>query len=48
LHLADLPYDESFTAAMINGKTIVEYTSNELTDRLKQAWEIIKQTVTKK
>ena len=41
-HLADLPYDESFTAAMTEGKTIVEYKPNQIADLLKETWEKIK------
>ncbi|MCD6366862.1 MAG: ATP-binding protein [Bacteroidales bacterium] len=41
-HLADLPYDESFTDAMTVGKTIVEYKPNKIADLLKEAWEKIK------
>ena len=41
-HLADLPYDESFTAAMTEGKTIVEYKPNQIADLLKETWKKIK------
>jgi len=43
LHLANLPYDETFTTAMTEGKTIVEYTQNSLTDEIVKSWEMIKQ-----
>jgi len=43
LHLANLPYDESFTKAMTEGKTIVEFTQNSLTDEIVKSWEMIKQ-----
>lgn len=45
LHLADLPYEESFTKAMIQGKSIVEIGDNKAADILKNSWEIIKQRV---
>jgi MinD superfamily P-loop ATPase len=42
VHLADLPYDENFTKAMVNGMTIVEYEQSELKNKLSQTWEKIK------
>jgi MinD superfamily P-loop ATPase len=42
VHLADLPYDENFTKAMVNGMTIVEYDQSELKNKLSQTWEKIK------
>lgn len=42
MHLANLPYDETFTKAMTVGKTIVEYTQNSLTDEIVKSWEMIK------
>lgn len=44
VHIASLPYDESFTAAMTKGKTIVEYEDNLLKEKLIESWEKIKQT----
>jgi len=41
-HLADIPYDENFTKAMVNGMTIIEYDQNELKKILSQTWEKIK------
>ena len=41
-HIANLPYDESFTKAMTNGKTIVEYDHEELRDRIVESWEKVK------
>ncbi len=42
-HIASLPYDENFTAAMTQGKTIVEYDENNLNEILTQSWAKIKQ-----
>lgn len=42
-HLADLPYDESFTKAMTIGQTIVEYEHKNITYLLNEAWEKVKQ-----
>jgi len=42
LHLANLPYDEEFTKAMTNCKTIVESEKSTITPILKQAWDRIK------
>lgn len=36
--LAELPYDENFTKAMIEGKTIVEFDDGILKQRLTDAW----------
>ena len=44
-HIASLPYDESFTDAMVNGKTIVEYSQNSIKEIITKGWETIKQTV---
>lgn len=41
-HLTDLPYNEDFTRAMTQGKTIVEYEQGELTALLKESWGKIK------
>jgi len=41
-HLADIPYDENFTKAMVNGMTIIEYDQNDLKKILSQTWEKIK------
>ena len=43
-HIASLPYDESFTEAVVNGLTIVEYSQNSIKETIKQSWETIKQT----
>lgn len=42
IHIADLPYDENFTKAMIQGKTIVEYGEDELNSLINSSWEKIK------
>ena len=42
-HLVDLPYNENFTKAMTMGQTVVEFDDRNLTSRLKEAWEKIKQ-----
>ncbi|MFA5417782.1 MAG: ATP-binding protein [Bacteroidales bacterium] len=44
-HLADLPYDESFTRAMTQGQTIIEYDQNSIKTLLTASWERIKQLV---
>ncbi len=36
--LAEIPYDEKFTAAMTNGKTVVEY-DKQLGKILSESWE---------
>ncbi len=42
--LAELPYDETFTAAMTDGKTIVEFSDGELQKLIRQSWEKIKES----
>jgi len=42
IHLDDLPYDENFTKAMVNGMTIVEYDKDELKNNILVIWEKIK------
>jgi MinD superfamily P-loop ATPase len=41
VHLASLPYDESFTESMTKGETIVEYSANHLTDMIVNGWNKI-------
>ena len=48
VHIANLPYDESFTKAMTNGQTIVEYSDNHLKDLITDSWNTIKQNVNNK
>ncbi|RLD67820.1 MAG: (4Fe-4S)-binding protein [Bacteroidetes bacterium] len=45
VHIANLPYDESFTKAMTLGQTIVEYSNSNLTKLLTESWEKIKQSL---
>lgn len=40
-HISDLPYDESFTAAMTQGKTIIESNSETLKNILSDSWKNI-------
>jgi len=43
LHVANLPYDETFTESMTYGQTIVEYSDNDLTGIISDSWNKIKQ-----
>jgi len=43
VHISSLPYDETFTRAMINGQTIVEYSQNGLKKILSKSWEKVKE-----
>lgn len=43
VHIASLPYDETFTRAMTKGQTIVEYGQNHLAEILEESWEKVKQ-----
>lgn len=43
MHIANLPYDETFTKAMTMGKTIVEYSHNNLTKTISRSWKKITQ-----
>ena len=45
IHLASLPYDESFTKAMTDCKTIVELDENIIKETIKKSWTEIKQIV---
>ena len=47
IHISNLPYDETFTKAMINGQTIVEYNQNDLNKILTESWETIMNIVLK-
>lgn len=42
IHISNLPYDETFTKAMTNGQTIVEYDDANLKNILVNSWEKIK------
>ncbi|MCO5266509.1 MAG: ATP-binding protein [Lentimicrobium sp.] len=44
-HISDLPYDENFTKAMTQGKTIVEFDNGQLKNTLTDSWNKIKQLV---
>ena len=43
VHLANLPYDENFTKAMTDCKTIVEIEDNKIKNILTQTWDKIKE-----
>ena len=45
IHLTDLPYNETFTKAMTECKTIVEFDNGEISDKLKNTWEKIREIV---
>ncbi len=42
IHISNIPYDENFTKAMVNGKTIVEHDQGNLKNSLIESWEKIK------
>ena len=42
MHLANLPYDETFTKAMTVGKTIIEYADNSLKESIIGSWNRLK------
>lgn len=42
-HIASLPYDETFTQAMTNGQTIVEFGESKVKEILEQSWDKIKE-----
>jgi MinD superfamily P-loop ATPase len=41
LHISNLPYDEAFTMAMTNGKTIVEYDQGAIHKIITESWQKI-------
>ena len=45
LHISSLPYDESFTDAMISGKTIVEFDKTNIKTIVTESWNKILQTI---
>lgn len=47
VQLTNLPYDESFTAAMTLGQTIVEYNQGQLASLMLASWETIKLILSK-
>jgi MinD superfamily P-loop ATPase len=44
-HLCNLPYDDNFSKAMIDGKTIVEYDNGLLKSRIEASWFRIKELI---
>jgi len=40
--ISSLPYDETFTQAMTNGQTIVEYNGNNLKTIIEESWKKVK------
>ena len=42
--LPEIPYDEQFTAAITNGKTVVEWDT-DLGERIRHCWQEIMQLV---
>ncbi|MDZ7822497.1 MAG: hypothetical protein U5N26_12215 [Candidatus Marinimicrobia bacterium] len=40
-HLADIPYDETFTRAMVSGKTMTEFTGSRVREILESTWNKI-------
>ncbi len=40
-----LPYDETFTKAMTQGQTIVEFDEGPLKEKISESWEVIKKAV---
>lgn len=47
IHISDLPYDETFTKAMTNGQTIVEYDNANLKNIVVNSWKKIKKHTNK-
>ncbi len=45
IHISSLPYDETFTAAMTLGQTIVEYGESNLKEIIEESWEKVIQIV---
>lgn len=43
--IAEIPYDESFTAAITQGKTIVEWENENLKNLISEGWDKIKKLV---
>lgn len=41
-HIADIPFDRTFTDALVLGKTVVEIASSPVAEQVKRAWETIK------
>ena len=47
IHIADLPYNDVFTSAMVKGQTIIEYDQNDLSAIINASWEKVKQITIK-
>jgi MinD superfamily P-loop ATPase len=45
IHISNLPYDESFTKAMTDGQTIVEYDNDGLSKTIFKSWNMIKKMI---
>ncbi|MCF6241545.1 MAG: hypothetical protein L3J74_09400, partial [Bacteroidales bacterium] len=45
VHIANLPYEESFTKAMIQGKSIVEVENTNAGEILRSSWKLIKKII---
>ena len=45
IHIASLPYDETFTKAMTLGQTIIEFSKGELQSMITDSWNKIKQII---
>ena len=45
IHIADLPYDESFTKAMTGGKTVAELEGSILKTKITESWEALKNII---
>jgi len=43
LHIASLPYNESFIHALTMGQTVVEYDHNELSRTVRESWNQVRQ-----
>ncbi|MBN2600886.1 MAG: ATP-binding protein, partial [Candidatus Marinimicrobia bacterium] len=43
--IAELPYDETFTEAMTQGQTIIEFTDGELQKNIRQSWEKLNEII---
>ena len=45
LHLGSYPYDESFTKSMTQGLTLMEWEDTGSSEKIRESWEKIKQTL---
>jgi len=45
--LGKIPFDNTFTKAMVEGKTIIEYQDSDLVERIKNIWEKISRRIRK-